>query len=552
MRKSDIEARRNRSLREALSAALGALFLVQFATLIVHAGLTADRVFRSPHTFIGAVLSFTSVAALMYLTEREDVVLRKLPRRFLDSWGLVLVAIPFLFSLAVILLTGGPQSSFKFFLAVPVFVAAILRGRTWAMVAGIVAAAFVVSLDLTPKATGFLASDMVLVLLTVSLGWAFGGVTDAEVAYTAALEEMADRDNLTGLYNHRAFHERLHDAFEQALAATRPLTLIVGEIDNFKLYNDAYGHPRGDEVLAAVGRIFARAVGDRGFAARYGGEEFAVILPGLTAEAGCRLAEELRAAVENNSFPGNGSRPLGKLTMSFGVAAYPAHARDVRELLRHADHALYRARFATGNRIEVYSSVLDPLYWRLDQEARDTLNSIRTLVMVINAKDNYTFGHSERVAGYAARLAAAVGLPEAEIRQLTYGAYLHDIGKVEIDRAVLNKQGPLDPEEWEVMRQHPIWGSQLVEPIPFLYDLLPIIKYHHENYDGSGYPEGLKGEAIPIGARIVRIADSFDAMVTERPYGVRRTPQEACREILAGAGTLYDPELARTFVALHG
>ncbi|MDI6711124.1 MAG: diguanylate cyclase [Bacillota bacterium] len=467
-----------------------------------------------------------------------------------NPWDLVYIGIPFFFAITVISLTGGPHTSLKFMMAVPVFVAAVLRGRVLAVLTGVVAGALIIGWSLSPDNLDVLLPDILLVLLTLSLGWAFGGITDAEVAYAARLEEMADRDDLTGLYNHRGFRVRLHDAFEKAAMGQGPLTLILGDIDYFKLYNDSYGYQKGDEALARIGKIFADTVGDRGVAARYGGEEFGVILSGQTDGDGCRLAEELRRVVESNSFFGGNTQPSGRITMSFGVATYPVHGHDLKELVSHADHALYRAKFASKNRVEVYSSVLDTLYEYLSQDERDALNSIRTLVMVINAKDHYTFGHSERVADYAARLGKEVGVAEPAVRQLAYGAYLHDIGKVEIDRTVLNKQGPLSGEEWAIMRRHPVWGSELVEPIPFLHDLVPVIKYHHENYDGSGYPEGLKGEEIPIEARIVRIVDSFDAMVTERPYGIKRTPEEACREIEKGAGTLYDPELARVFVTM--
>jgi len=542
-----IDAERNSKVRESLGVVLIVPLLVQVVALISYSNLSLDS-YLQWRAFCGAVPSLAFVALILYLVEKKDLVLRR-PAGLLSPWDLLYVGVPLGFAITIIGYTGGSNSPLKFMIITPVLVAAILRGRIPAVLTAVLCGTIIIGWGFPSHGFDLLLPDILLAFVGVSLGWAFGGITDAEADYTERLEEMADRDDLTGLYNHRGFQARLQEAFEKAVREHKALTLILSDIDYFRFYNDSYGYQKGDEVLAGIGKIFAETVGRRGAAARYGGEEFGVILAGGSDRDGYRLAEELRTRVESTSFYGEDKQPLGRITMSFGVASYPAHGRDLKELISHANHALYRAKFASKNRVEIYSSILDTLYERLSQDERDALNSIRTLVMVINAKDHYTFGHSERVANYAARLAEAAGMPGVAVRHLAYGAYLHDIGKVEIDRTILNKQGPLSEEEWETIKRHPVWGSEIVEPIPFLHDLAPVIKYHHENWDGSGYPEGLKGEEIPLGARIVRIVDSFDAMVAERPYGVTRTPQEACREIEKGAGTLYDPELARLFAA---
>ena len=169
---------------------------------------------------------------------------------------------------------------------------------------------------------------------------------------------------------------------------------------------------------------------------------------------------------------------------------------------------------------------------------------------IINAKDRYTYGHSERVLEYATLLATQYGLSEEEVRLIQYGAYLHDIGKIEIDVTILNSTGKPTESEWAILKQHPYWGSEIVRPIRSLGKVAPYILHHHENYDGTGYPQGISGKDIPLGARIIRIADSFDAMITDRPYKKGRSQKDACTELLAFAGSHYDPELCNIFVKL--
>ncbi|MDI6631491.1 MAG: HD-GYP domain-containing protein, partial [Thermoanaerobacteraceae bacterium] len=179
---------------------------------------------------------------------------------------------------------------------------------------------------------------------------------------------------------------------------------------------------------------------------------------------------------------------------------------------------------------------------------KELLNSMRTLLMVVNAKDRYTYGHSERVLSYALALAEKMGLSGEEKDLLRYGAYLHDIGKIEVESPVLNKPSFLNKKEWELMKKHTVWGSELIQPLVAFREILPIIRSHHENYDGSGYPDHLKGEEIPLLARILRLADSFDAMTSNRPYRKALTFSEACAELERYAGALYDPELVPLFL----
>jgi HD-GYP domain-containing protein (c-di-GMP phosphodiesterase class II) len=284
-----------------------------------------------------------------------------------------------------------------------------------------------------------------------------------------------------------------------------------------------------------------------GFCARYGGEEFAVIIPDCNKECGVEIGELIRQAIEKTDFKGANILPKGRLTVSVGVVCFPESADSKEQLIQKADEAMYKAKYTSKNKVEVYYSVLDEMGHSLQDKEKDLLNSLRTLLMVVNAKDRYTYGHSERVMHYAMQIGKRLALWEWEIQELSVGALLHDIGKIEISREVLNKPGKLTPEEWEAVKQHPVWGADMIRPISSLGGAVDIVLHHHENYDGSGYPNALKGEEIPLGARILRVVDSFDAMTTNRPYKDALSMKQALEELNKYKGIHYDPEVVEVF-----
>jgi putative nucleotidyltransferase with HDIG domain len=192
--------------------------------------------------------------------------------------------------------------------------------------------------------------------------------------------------------------------------------------------------------------------------------------------------------------------------------------------------------------------VFDEMSSTLTHEEKDLFNSIRTLIMVINAKDKYTYGHSLRLMELFKNLALRLGLNSQTVSNVSYGALLHDIGKIEIPREILNKHTRLSEEEWVILKQHPQWGADMIRPLSSIKGVKDIILYHHENLDGTGYPKGLKGEEIPIGARILRIADSYDAMTTNRPYKEALTKEQALEELVRYSGIYYDPVIVKEFI----
>ncbi len=362
------------------------------------------------------------------------------------------------------------------------------------------------------------------------------------------VDSLSIIDNLTNLYNHKFFHERLEEEVHRSYLQKTKVSLVMLDIDYFKHYNDVLGYPAGDKLLAEFANILRSQVRGKDIVARYGGEEFTIILTDADTKLAVDIAERIRNAIENHPFEGREVQPKGKITVSIGVATYPSNATGKEELLKVAEEALYRAKNNSKSKIALYYSVFDDLKNELDQSDLSLLNTIKTLITVINAKDRYTFGHSERVVRYSTALGEQLGLGSEQIKYIKYGAYLHDIGKIEIGREILNKKEPLTGEEWAILQSHPQWGADMVKPVTALQQILPQILYHHERFDGRGYPSGIKGQDIPLNARILTIADSFDAMTTFRPYQKRRSLKDAVREIRVCAGAQFDPQLSEAFV----
>lgn len=325
------------------------------------------------------------------------------------------------------------------------------------------------------------------------------------------------------------------------------LSLIFMDIDYFKHYNDLYGHQKGDEALKKIGKLLKNIARENDLVARYGGEEFAIILPNTSEEEATKIAERIRNKVEKTYFEGQENQPNANFTVSVGIAVFPDKAKSELELVKCADDALYRAKFFHKNRVETYVSVLDELKRDLNEEENTLVTSIKTLISIINAKDKYTYSHVERVVIYSRLMAKKLGLSEDEKKQLIYGAYMHDIGKINIPNEILTKKMRLTKEEWEILKQHPKDGVEIIKSVNSLKNVVPLILYHHERYDGFGYPVGLKEKEIPYLARVLTVIDSFDAMTSSRPYNKRKTYDEGLIELERCSGTQFDPEIVCIF-----
>jgi len=348
---------------------------------------------------------------------------------------------------------------------------------------------------------------------------------------------LALTDPLTGLGNHRHFHERLARELEHALRYDRPLALCLVDVDDFKRVNDRFGHPAGDSVLSQVSARLRQT----GEAFRLGGDEFAVLLPGFEAPDALTAAESIIDRIATIDFG-----HMGAVTVSAGIAIAPEHARERDELLRLVDSALYWAKEYGKNRARVYRpDVVELADLRRLASAGDRAGRLRaaaSLARAVDARDVYTGNHSQRVAQLAVRLAARLGLSREELELTQLAASLHDVGKLALHEDLLCKPEQLTEPEWATLRQHAQIGFRMLESL----GVDPVAKWvlhHHERWDGSGYPDSLAGTEIPVGARIIFVADAFDAMTSDRIYRRRRSRDEALAEILRCAGTQFDPSV---------
>jgi len=395
----------------------------------------------------------------------------------------------------------------------------------------------------------------------------------------AQLAEQAATDELTGLPNFRQLHKALTVAFSMAVRTRRPLSVMMLDVDFFKAYNDAFGHPAGDEVLRRLGAILRRMTRAHDLAARYGGEEFAVLLPATDSEAGRAFAERVRTALARTPWP------LRPVTASLGVATSRTGMADGDALLAQTDEALYRAKRAGRNRVVHYNdppgpggaAKLSPLIdepnskptsvtrdrplelhsdpaARLGEQTAEVERICNTMVegwaRAIDLRDHDTGSHSLRVAEQAVQLAWRMGVPADELVHVRRGAMLHDIGKLAVPDAILDKSGPLDDAEWRVMKRHPTVAYEMLHSLSSFAPALEIPYCHHEWWDGSGYPRGLKGNEIPAIARLFAVVDVWDALTHDRPYRAA-WPEDRVREhIRSEAGTHLDPNAVEEFLAM--
>lgn len=361
------------------------------------------------------------------------------------------------------------------------------------------------------------------------------------------LKNLSIRDEVSGLHNHRYFQEKLSEFTLRTDLLAQNFSLLLLDIDHFKKYNDTFGHPMGDKLLKELGSLLLLMTSKNDIVARYGGDELVMLLPDTDKTSALEFANGIRKKIELHPFSIDDFNKGNFVTVSIGVATFPEMAINKDFLIQVADFALYKAK-KYRNRVELYSSILDELKSDIDSSEIGLINSVKTLITVINAKDQYTFGHSERVMAFSVRIAKRMCLSEQDIKTIQYGAYLHDIGKIEIERELLNKKEPLTKEEYDKIKSHPEMGANILIPIKSLQEVIPSVRYHHERYDGLGYPTGNSGKNIPLYARIIAVADSFDAMTTTRPYKTGKCLEEALVELQNCSGTQFDPDIVSIFV----
>lgn len=389
------------------------------------------------------------------------------------------------------------------------------------------------------------------------LGLLAGGFNRMVIALREShdkLVERANTDSLTNLYNHRHFQERLSVELSRAERFGRPVSVIMLDIDNFKTLNDTHGHPVGDIVLKDVARILSAEVRDIDVVARYGGEEFALVLPETALEEAQIAAERVRLAVQRHCFTGGDGETIS-VTISLGVAQYPIHSVEREGLIMAADLAMYQAKSMGRNRSVTFSNDIrddktsDPYKLYLLLHATD-VSTIEAIAAAVDAKGQRYPGFSRDVMKSAVALAQALGMSEEEQNDVRIASLLHDVGKLGVPDDVLNKDGVYTDEDQRMIRGHAAMGYAIVQKSPHLRSMLPGILYHHERWDGHGYPNCLKGEEIPLIARIIGIADAYHAMMVTRPHARAMSPAEAREELRQCAGTQFDPAMVEAFIKM--
>jgi diguanylate cyclase (GGDEF)-like protein/putative nucleotidyltransferase with HDIG domain len=348
------------------------------------------------------------------------------------------------------------------------------------------------------------------------------------------LEVAAMRDPLTGLATLQAFDRRLDAAVTRARRHSQKLSLAVVDIDAFRAINTRYGRETGDQVLRALGAKLTELAPAHDFVTRSSADEFLLLLPDHgaveAAEPFVRLLKELEALRVNK---------LECVSASVGIAEYRLPMTPA-ELIAAAGDRLRRARMNGGGRTESQTASMDRVL---------PSDTIAGLAEALLERDRPTGEHSERVAELAVEVARGLGLDEREAERVRGAALLHDIGKVGIPDDILHKGSDLTEPEWRTMREHPGIGERIVRSIPGLGPVARIIRHEHERWDGTGYPDGLSGEEIPIGARIVLACDAYHAMISDRPYRPARSHPEALRELAAGAGSQFDPQITELLIS---
>jgi diguanylate cyclase (GGDEF)-like protein/PAS domain S-box-containing protein len=385
-----------------------------------------------------------------------------------------------------------------------------------------------------------------------------------------SLKELSLKDTNTELYNYRYLMERLASEVVRARRYVLPLSAIMLDIDYFKSINDVYGHQYGNIILKEFAQFlkgFARIVD---IVARYGGEEFVIVLPDTNKEGAIIFGKRLLDAIGKYTFDPEGKKV--KLKASIGIASFPEDGIDIGTasgLINSADKALLNAKENGGNKLYTFKDIgkdiedivgkggkenVDELREKLskmsDRAEKTLLESMHAFTKAIQVKDYYTAEHSENTVSIVTRIGEKLNLSAAVIKTLGQAAILHDLGKVGVPDDILHKKEKLAKKDYEIIKRHPQVGAEIIRPIHFLDKLVPIILYHHERFDGLGYSAGLKGKEIPLGARIIAIADVYQALVSDRPYRKAYSEKEALDIIREGSGTQFDPEIVGAFLAI--
>lgn len=375
------------------------------------------------------------------------------------------------------------------------------------------------------------------------------------------LKEVSMRDSLTKLYNHGYFRDALCKEFHRAKRYGRNMACLMLDIDYFKRVNDGCGHLFGDKVLAEIADCIKKCVRESDILARYGGEEFSILLIESDYQKSFVVAEKIRNYIESHEFEGNNVSI--RLTVSVGLSSLLEDAvLDKEKFLGFADLALYSAKMGGRNNVVMYKDIEnnnvledmrirhieDKIFGIEEVSKQSYLESIKTLIATHEQKDPFTREHSLNVMRYVFMITGEMQLPKNEATIICNAAILHDLGKIGIADEIVFKKDKLTEDEYSVMKRHPTIAFNILRKSGYVRRELDIILHHHERFDGKGYPSGLEGKNIPLGARIIAVADNYDAMRSHRAYRDDISQEAIIDTLVGGAGTQFDPEVVHAFL----
>jgi diguanylate cyclase (GGDEF)-like protein len=353
----------------------------------------------------------------------------------------------------------------------------------------------------------------------------------------------SSRDALTGLPDLRLFHQRLVAEVDRSRRHGHPLSVAVIDIDGFRGLNVSHGLAVGDATLRAAGRVVTELTRTNDVVARSQGDEFVLLMTDTDSKGAKQCVDRILLELEATA-----AGPISCVSASAGIASWQ-RPQTAEQLLENARRGVDRARADGGGRAAVMSSGLDDISPQEDSR-RDAIVGLATTLL---ERDRYTGDHSEAVVQLTVRVARALALNPDEVDRVETAALLHDIGKVGIPDSILHKDGPLDDEEWVLMKEHPVIGERILRAIPGLGGVARIVRHEHERWDGGGYPDGIAGDTIPIGSRIILACDAYHAMTSDRPYRKAMSHGDALRELRKGAGTQFDPQVVEALLGcLYG
>jgi diguanylate cyclase (GGDEF)-like protein len=396
------------------------------------------------------------------------------------------------------------------------------------------------------------------------------------------MQQQSITDGLTGVKTRRFFLEAVSSEWKRASRSGRPFSVVLIDLDKFKEVNDSMGHLEGDLVLARVGRLLEQKCRQSNVVARYGGDEFVILMPETGVEQAQILSERLRLWIATD--PTLNERHI---TGSFGVATFPLHGSSVEDIVRVADAGMYVSKHAGGNRVataeefaegegaalqrQLVASYVEGFLQRehLGPDCADDLvatlrklaaaikdgsgaqalmDAVRALTRAAETRETHALGHGETVARFAEAIGKELRLPPDELSDLAFAALVHNVGKILIPERLLNKVGALTQDEFYLVKMHADLGGRIVETIPGGTRLAQMVRHHHERFDGHGYPDGREGEQIPLGARIIAVAEAYVNMTADRPYANVKSPSEAMAELESLSGTQFDGMLVRILI----